>query len=64
MIFLSAGLGTISSVVGLYFSFTYNLSSGASIVLVATALFALVFIFSPRHGLLRKWKLPKKELTP
>lgn len=64
MIFLSAGLGTISSVVGLYFSFTYNLSSGASIVLVATASFALVFIFSPRHGLLRKWKLPKKELTP
>ncbi|ACB62197.1 ABC-3 protein [Exiguobacterium sibiricum 255-15] len=63
MIFLSAGLGTISSVVGLYFSFTYNLSSGASIVLVATALFALVFIFSPRHGLLRKWKSAKKELT-
>jgi len=63
MIFLSAGLGTISSVVGLYFSFTYNLSSGASIVLVATALFTLVFIFSPRHGLLRKWKSPKKELT-
>ncbi|MCK2156056.1 metal ABC transporter permease [Exiguobacterium sp. 17-1] len=63
MIFLSAGLGTISSVVGLYFSFTYNLSSGASIVLVATVLFALVFIFSPRHGLLRKWKSPKKELT-
>ena len=63
MIFLSAGLGTISSVIGLYFSFTYNLSSGASIVLVATALFALVFIFSPRHGLLRKWKSTKKELT-
>ncbi|MDW2885786.1 metal ABC transporter permease [Exiguobacterium sibiricum] len=63
MIFLSAGLGTISSVIGLYFSFTYNLSSGASIVLVATALFALVFIFSPRHGLLRKWKSAKKELT-
>lgn len=63
MIFLSAGLGTISSIIGLYFSFTYNLSSGASIVLVATALFALVFIFSPRHGLLRKWKSAKKELT-
>ncbi|OIN66047.1 manganese ABC transporter permease [Exiguobacterium sp. KRL4] len=63
MIFLSAGFGTLSSIIGLYFSFTYNLSSGASIVLVATALFALVFIFSPRHGLLRKWKSPKKELT-
>ncbi|MCT4781510.1 MULTISPECIES: metal ABC transporter permease [Exiguobacterium] len=63
MIFLSAGFGTLSSIIGLYFSFTYNLSSGASIVLVATALFAVVFIFSPRHGLLRKWKSPKKELT-
>lgn len=63
MIFLSAGFGTIASIVGLYFSFTYNLSSGASIVLVATALFALVFVFSPRHGLLRKWKSSKKELT-
>lgn len=63
MILLSAGFGTISSIVGLYFSFTYNLSSGASIVLVATALFALVFVFSPRHGLLRKWKSSKKELT-
>lgn len=63
MIFLSASFGTISAIIGLYLSFTYNLSSGASIVLVATALFVLVFIFSPRHGLMRKWKTPTKEVA-
>ena len=63
MIFLSASFGSISALIGLYLSFTYNLSSGASIVLVATALFVIVFIFSPRHGLMRKWKTPTKEVA-
>ncbi len=52
MIFLSALCGTISAVIGLYLSFTYNLASGATIVLVATALFFAAFIFSPKQGLL------------
>ncbi|ARI78749.1 metal ABC transporter permease [Halobacillus mangrovi] len=57
MIFLAAGIGVISSVVGLYFSFTYNLASGATIVISATAIFVLIFLFSPKHGLL--WKMLK-----
>lgn len=57
MIFLAAGIGVVSSVAGLYFSFTYNLASGAAIVLAATAIFILVFLFSPKHGLL--WKTLK-----
>ncbi|WP_220127309.1 metal ABC transporter permease [Halobacillus locisalis] len=57
MIFISAGLGVVSAVVGLYFSFTYNLASGATIVMAATALFILTFLFSPKHGLL--WKMIK-----
>ena len=52
MIFLSAICGTISAVIGLYLSFTYNLASGATIVLVATALFITAFLFSPKQGLL------------
>lgn len=52
MIYLAALFGVISSVVGLYFSFTYNLASGATIVLVATVLFALAFGFSPKQGIL------------
>lgn len=54
MIFLAAGFGVISAIVGLYFSFTYNLASGATIVMVATALFLLAFLFSRKHGVV--WK--------
>ena len=66
MLYLSAGFGVISSVIGLYFSFTYNLSSGATIVLVSTFLFLVTFSFSPKHGLLwrtLKSKRKKKELA-
>lgn len=55
MLFLSAGIGTLASIAGLYFSFTYNLASGATIVLVATFFFLLAFFFSPRQGLIRKF---------
>lgn len=59
MIFLAAGIGVISSIVGLYFSFTYNLASGAAIVLAGTAIFILVFLFSPKHGIV--WKTVKAK---
>ncbi|MGG3940733.1 metal ABC transporter permease [Peribacillus psychrosaccharolyticus] len=55
MLFLSAGIGTLASIAGLYFSFTYNLASGATIVLVATFFFLLAFFFSPRQGLIHKF---------
>ncbi len=52
MIFLSASIGASSAVIGLYFSFTYNLASGATIVLAATTLFVIAFLFSPKQGIL------------
>ena len=61
MIFFAAGIGIISSIVGLYFSFTYNLASGATIVLSATAIFVLAFLLSPKHGLLWKTLKVKKK---
>ncbi|CAM4227494.1 manganese ABC transporter permease [Bacillus manliponensis] len=54
MIYLAAIIGAISSIAGLYFSFSYNLASGATIVIVAAVLFILAFLFSPSQGLL--WK--------
>ena len=54
MILLAGGFGMLSSVIGLYFSFTYNLASGATIVVVATVLFFLAFLFSRKHGVV--WK--------
>lgn len=60
MIFLSAFIGAVSAVLGLYFSFRFNLTSGAVIVLVATMFFLLAFIFAPKQGLL--WvKLKQKK---
>jgi manganese transport system permease protein len=51
MLAISAGIGVASSVIGLYGSYYGNVSSGASIVLVATAFFFLTFLFSPQRGL-------------
>lgn len=59
MIYLAAGLGAVSSLIGLYFSFTYNLASGATIVIVAAFLFTLAFLFSPSQGLV--WKSLKRN---
>lgn len=61
MVFLAAGIGVVSSIVGLYFSFTYNLASGATIVMAATSIFVLVFLFSPKHGLVWKTLKVKKK---
>ena len=50
MIATSAIFGAISGVVGLYLSYYQGISSGASIVLVATSIFLAVFLFAPRTG--------------
>jgi len=50
MLVLSATVGVISSITGLYFSYTFNWASGPAIVLVAAMLFALSFIFSPKQN--------------
>lgn len=65
MIFLSASIGASAAVIGLYFSFTYNLASGATIVLAATTLFVMAFLFSPKQGIL--WRkisaMQKRQLA-
>lgn len=52
MIVLSTVFGTLSSIVGLYFSYSYNLPSGATIVMAAAVFFIVAFIFAPKKGLL------------
>jgi manganese/iron transport system permease protein len=51
MMLISALLGGLSSLVGLYLSYYLNVASGSAIVLVATGLFLLAFFFAPRRGL-------------
>src|SRR5690625_1774775 len=59
MIILSAFFGAFSAVIGLYFSFVHNLSSGAVIVLVATLIFIIALILSPQQGIL--WRMIKSR---
>ncbi|MCB0178906.1 MAG: metal ABC transporter permease [Anaerolineae bacterium] len=57
MMVLSATIGAISAIAGLYLSFYVNIASGPAIVLVCTTFFLLAFLFSPRQGLLiKRWK--------
>lgn len=50
MMLLSAGIGVVSSLVGLYLSYYADVVSGSAIVLVATIIFGAVFLFAPGRG--------------
>jgi manganese/iron transport system permease protein len=52
MIGLSASIGMLCGVAGLYLSYYRGVPSGAAVVLVATAVFGTVFLFAPRSGLI------------
>ena len=54
MIFLSSGLGALSSVLGLFIGYTFNIAAGSSIVLTSAILFAISFFIAPKQGGLRK----------
>ncbi|OGN74452.1 MAG: manganese ABC transporter permease [Chloroflexi bacterium GWB2_49_20] len=54
MMLVSALIGACSSLIGLYLSFYLNIVSGSAIVLTATVIFLVVFLFNPLQGLLRR----------
>ena len=49
---LSAGIGAFTGFLGAYLSYFLDGATGGVIVLLQTALFALAFVFAPKHGLL------------
>jgi ABC-type Mn2+/Zn2+ transport system permease subunit len=55
MMCVSAGIGVVSAVGGLYASYYLNVATGAAMVLVATGIFVLVFLFAPGRGVM--WRL-------
>ncbi|HGD2384073.1 TPA: metal ABC transporter permease subunit [Streptococcus agalactiae] len=54
MLFLSSALGAVTSVLGLYIGYTFNIAAGSSIVLTSTFMFLLAFLFSPKQSLFKK----------
>jgi ABC-type Mn2+/Zn2+ transport system permease subunit len=56
---VGAVLALASAVIGLYVSYYAEVASGAAIVLVATALFAVALLLAPQRGLLARWRLDR-----
>lgn len=61
MVVLSAIFGAVSAVIGIYFSYIYDLPSGPVIAIAATLLFVFVMIFSPKEGLIWPMLRQRKE---
>lgn len=55
MLILSSTLGAVSSFLGLFIGYSFNIAAGSSVVLTSAILFAISFIISPKQGFLKKW---------
>jgi len=62
MMLIAASIGAFSSVAGLYASFYINVASGAAVVLIATAIFLVAFLFAPKYGVLWQARRTRKEV--
>ena len=60
MMAVSALIGVVSAVGGLYLSYYLDVASGGAVVLVATAIFVLAFLFAPRKGVLWRLRRPRR----
>lgn len=52
MLVIAPALGAVSAMIGAYLSFFLDGSTGGAIVALQTALFVLVLLFAPKHGLI------------
>ncbi len=64
MMIVAAIIGAVSSVVGLYLSFYLSVASGAAVVLVATSIFMLAFLFAPERGLIPRARHARHTARP
>lgn len=52
MLWLSSGMGVVTSLVGAYVSYYFNGATGGCIVTFQTLVFLAAFVFAPQHGIL------------
>lgn len=63
MLVIAPVLSAACSVVGIYLSYWLDAASGGLVVLVQGAAFLLVYLFSPRHGLISKLPAARRRTT-
>lgn len=56
MVLLSSTIGAVTSIVGLYIGYTFNVAAGSSIVLTLALVFAISFVISPKQAKVRIFK--------
>ncbi len=56
MMATGAAIGAFSGVAGVYISYYLNIASGSAVVLVASFIFLLVFLFAPGKGYVYGWR--------
>ena len=54
MIILSSSLGAVSSVLGLFIGYSFNIAVGSSIVITSSIIFAISFLVSPKQNFIKK----------
>ncbi len=52
MLLLSSMFGILASVLGVYFSFIYDVATGGAIVVTASIIFFISLIVAPKHGVI------------
>ncbi|WP_084104575.1 metal ABC transporter permease [Demequina sp. NBRC 110056] len=60
MLWIAPLISSLCSVVGIYLSYWLDAASGGLVVVVQGAAFALVYLLSPRHGLLGRWRTARR----
>ncbi|WP_419706835.1 metal ABC transporter permease [Promicromonospora sp. NFX87] len=63
MLVIAPVLSAACSVVGIYLSYWLDAASGGLVVLVQGAAFLLVYLFSPRHGLISKLPAARRRIA-
>lgn len=61
MLVMSSAIGALSSVLGLYLGYTFNVAAGSSIVLTSAAIFLISFFISPKQGYIKKVMMTKSK---
>ena len=54
MIIISSSLGAVSSVLGLFIGYSFNIAVGSSIVITSAIIFAISFLVSPKQNFIKK----------
>ena len=63
MMIISSLISVISSIVGMYFSYIYNIPSGATIVLCAFIIYIIIFTCNKMQFFTKKEQFNEKLLT-